>query len=101
MATPWFVPVGDDDCDGWTTADENSIGTNPSLACSTDSWPPDVNDERTVNLPDVLFLAPPVFFSTTGTPNYDGRVDLNADGVINLSDVLTMAPPIFFSTCTP
>ena len=100
--TVWPTPIGDEDCDGWTTANENFIGTNPNLACSTDNWPPDFNDSLQVDIFDVLFLAPPVFFSTPPGPPYDARLDLNADGIIiDIFDVLTMAPPIFFATCTP
>ena len=101
---PWPVTLdgSDPDCDGWSTANENFIGTNPNLACSTDNWPPDFNDSLQVDIFDVLFLAPPVFFSTPPGPPYDARLDLNADGtIIDIFDVLTMAPPIFFATCTP
>ena len=99
--TPWLTPIGDEDCDGFTTADENIIGTDPNLACGPDAWPPDINDSLQVDIFDVLFLAPPVFFSTPPGPPYDARLDLNADGtIIDIFDVLTMAPPIFFATCT-
>ncbi len=101
---PWPVTLdgSDPDCDGWSTANENFIGTNPNLACATDNWPPDFDDSLQVDIFDVLFLAPPVFFSTPPGPPYDARLDLNADGtIIDIFDVLTMAPPIFFATCTP
>ena len=116
---PWSVPADDADCDGWSSADETSIGTDSNLACSltgvvtdpgdptkiddepVDNWPADMNDDQVVNLSDVLYLAPPVFFSIGPNPPYQLRYDLNLDGVINLSDILTLAPPMFFSTCTP
>ena len=99
---PWPVPEDDPDCDGWSSVDEGAIGTDPNLACSTDNWPPDFNDSLQVDIFDVLFLAPPVFFSTPPGPPYDARLDLNADGIIiDIFDVLTMAPPIFFASCTP
>ena len=101
VPTPWFVPAGDDDCDGWTTADEVFIGTNPNLACSTDNWPPDFNGDHRVDIFDVSFLAPPVFFSTAPGPPYTVRLDLNADGRIDIFDVTLMAPPIFLASCTP
>jgi len=98
---PWPIPANDPDCDAWTTADENAIGTDPNLACSTDSWPPDFNNDQTVNIFDVLYLAPPVFFSIGPDPPYQVRYDLNPDGVINVFDVNRIAPPMFFATCTP
>ncbi len=98
---PWPIATDDPDCDGWSTSDENAIGTNPTLACGTNAWPPDFNDDQVVNILDVLFLAPPVFFSVGPDPPYQARVDLNPDGVINVLDVNRMAPPIFFAICTP
>ena len=101
VATPWIVPVGDDDCDFWTTADEIFIDTNPNLACSTNNWPPDFNNDHIVNFFDINFLAPPVLFSEVGDPAYSPRFDLFPDGVINIFDEVRMAPPVMFSICTP
>ena len=116
---PWAVPPGDDDCDGWTTADETAIGTEPSLWCSAtgavthpgdptkvndepvDNWPADMDDDQVVNLSDVLYLAPPKFFSVGPGLPYEVRYDLDLDNAINLSDILYLAPPVFFATCTP
>ena len=86
------MPSGDGDCDGWSSPDETVIGTEPTLACGIAAWPPDFNDDQVVNLADILFLAPPVFFSVAPGPPYDVRYDLNLDGVITLSDILYMAP---------
>jgi len=119
VATAWIVPVGDNDCDAWSSADEGALGTNASLWCSAtgavtnpgdptkendepvDNWPADMDDDQVVNLSDVLYLAPPKFFSVGPSLPYEVRYDLDLDGVINLSDVLYLAPPVFFATCTP
>jgi len=116
---PWTIPAGDADCDGWSSAGEGSIGTEPDLACSAtgavthpgdptkendepvDNWPADMNDDQVVNLSDVLYLAPPKFFSVGPGPPYGVRYDLNLDNAINLSDILYLAPPVFFAACTP
>ena len=87
VATPWFVPVGDDDCDGFTTADEEHIGTDPADACpdhlSDDAWPPDINMDTNVNILDILL------YKSKLAPNpYDRRYDLNGDGSVNILDVL-------------
>jgi hypothetical protein len=101
VSTPWAVPSGDEDCDGWSTIDENAIGTNPNLTCGVGGWPPDFNNSQDVDIFDVLFLAPPVFFSSAPGPPYQARFDLAPSGQIDIFDVLKMAPPIFFATCTP
>ena len=96
--TPWPVPPGDDDCDGWTTDDEGSIGTDPSVACDDGlglpDWPPDFDDSKAINIVDVLALRP-VF----GSPSV--RHDLDASGGnINIIDVLKIRP-VFNESCTP
>ena len=116
---PWSVPPNDDDCDAWSGAAEGTLGTNASMACSAtgavthpgdptkvndepvDNWPADMNDDQVVNLGDINFLAPPLFFSVGPDPPYQIRYDLNLDNVINLSDINYLAPPVFFATCTP
>ena len=86
------------------------VGTSQTVDCAStptagdeadDKWPPDFNDDQIVNIIDVLALAPPVFFSVDGGPDYGRRVDLNMDGVINMFDVNRLAPPVFFSSCVP
>ena len=90
MATLWFVPPSDSDCDGWTASAEGSIGTDPSDACSNtlseDAWPPDVNRDRQVNGLDAGALRIP-FGSSLGDATYWARVDFNIDGLINGLDV--------------
>jgi len=116
---PWAGPPGDADCDGWSGANEGTLGTEPDLACSltgavmnpgdpskvndepVDNWPADMNDDQVVNLGDINFLAPPMFFSVGPGLPYEIRYDLNLDNVINLADINYLAPPMFFATCTP
>lgn len=94
---PWPIPSNDPDCDGFTTAIESFVGTNPILHCGTDAWPPDINNDGKVSLSDVLKYAP-VFNSLAPGPPYNVRYDLNADNKINLSDVLKFAP-FFNQSC--
>ena len=102
VATVWVTPSGDEDCDGWTTTDEGFIGTDPNDACGGDlTWPPDFDGSQGVDIFDVLFLAPPVFFSVAPGPPYEARFDLQPSGGIDIFDALRMAPPVFFATCTP
>ena len=106
MATPWVVPPGDGDCDGWTDADEGIMGTDPNSRCGgANSWPANMNNDGSsanqVDIFDVNALAPPVFFSVGPGPPYQARFDLKPDGVIDIFDLTRMGPPVFFATCTP
>jgi YVTN family beta-propeller protein len=107
--TVWVTPVGDEDCDGWTTADEDFYGTLPLTACPAtaamddedpDSWAPDFNDSRNVNIIDLVgvpnsFKAS--FGATDPNPNYFARFDLSMDGSINILDLVGV-PNSFKST---
>ena len=55
----WALPFDDPDCDGWTTAVEESIGTDPNLHCGANAWPPDFDDNRVINIADLNKLLPP------------------------------------------
>jgi len=91
----------------WTTTPDASstysiqkVGTNPLLRCAADTIPdnepvdaspPDINDDRSVNILDVFKMFPP-WLSSVGSPAYDPRLDLNADGTVNILDVFEMFP---------
>ncbi len=101
---PWTVPANDPDCDGWTSATEDFIGTNASNHCAADdtadneplpdAWPPDFDDNQWVNIADILKFKP-VF----GSPS--ARHDLDASGGnINIVDVQKMQP-WFGKQCDP
>jgi hypothetical protein len=106
-ATLWVVPVGDDDCDGFSTADEGIIGTDPNDACpdalDDDVWPPDLNagtgcgfHDGNINILDVLC------YKGRLSPNpYDARYDLNADASVNILDVLLYKQVINTSCANP
>ena len=108
---PWPVTLdgSDPDCDGFATADEAFVGTDPQTACAAtntaddegppDVWPFDFNDDRRAALGDVIGFIP-VFHTFAPGPPYDPRYDLNASGSISLADVLSYIP-VFNLTCTP
>jgi hypothetical protein len=94
------APPGDSDGDGYSDAAELTLGTNPLWACartstandeSVDPFPPDFNDDRSVNNLDADHFKP-VINSTVGDPHYNVRFDLNADGVVNILDVGKLKP---------
>ncbi len=98
---PVTLDGSDSDCDGWSTDAEDFVGTDPNLACGPGAWPPDFDGDQIVDIFDVNLLAPPVFFSETGDPDYTARRDIDPDGIIDIFDVSALAPPIFFATCSP
>ncbi|MEX1193648.1 MAG: thrombospondin type 3 repeat-containing protein [Dehalococcoidia bacterium] len=98
----------DIDGDNYLNTAETFMTTNPNMKCPAntganneipDAWPPDFDDNRTVNISDVLFLKAP-FGKSQGQTGYLERADLNQSLTINISDVLILKP-IFLSTCTP
>lgn len=97
---PWPVAEDDPDCDGWSSADESFIGTDPLLMCGAGAWPPDLDDSRNIDILDIAQMTPPVFGSSSGDPDYSVRKDLQPDGIINILDIVLITPPVFGSNCT-
>ena len=87
VPTVWVTPLGDEDCDGTTTALENFLGTDPNLACGVNAWPPDTTDNGTVNTFDFLLMLNSWQLST-GQEGYIQRADLNGNGTVNTFDFL-------------
>ncbi|UCH86720.1 MAG: hypothetical protein JSU97_09435 [Dehalococcoidia bacterium] len=102
-STAWYVPVGDDDCDGFTTTAEEHAGTDPLDACpdvagspglcpgptcdGDDAWPLDNNvDTFATVVGDMLNYAG--HMGATGgppaDPNWMQRLDINADNYITV-----------------
>jgi bacillolysin len=104
VPTLWFVPSGDDDCDGFATTLEAFIGTDPLASCpaqlSDDAWPPDVDNNAVVNVLDLSTMGGSPFGADSGEPSYWNRVDITADGTINVLDLSTLSAFFGFS-CTP
>jgi hypothetical protein len=101
----WTVPANDSDCDGFTAAAEAHVGTDPTTHCNAtagfndepDFWPGDFNDNKIVNLPDVVSFGP-TFNKLPGQPGYNQRYDLNMSNITNLADIVAMGP-YFNRTC--
>jgi hypothetical protein len=102
---PWVVPASDPDCDGFNTTRETSMGTLTMQQCPAnpgannedpDAWPPDFDDNRTVNVIDVLAIKP--FFGSMVPPTPE-RYNLVSGSDINVLDVLAVKP-YFNLSCT-
>ena len=105
---PWPVPADDRDCDGFSSAEENLMGTDPADPCPNtpdpndevdDRWPADLDDSQWVNILDIVQLTPPVFNTSPPNPNYSIRKDFNGDGAINILDIVRLTPPMFNQSC--
>jgi hypothetical protein len=95
----WTIPALDSDCDGFTVAREQHVGTDPTKHCNltttandeADFWPSDFNDSRSTNLSDVVLMGPSYNKNSTQV-GYNQRFDLNASFSVNLSDVVLLGP---------
>jgi len=94
---PWPPTASDPDCDGFSTANETAVGVRPARACGGFAWPPDFDDNRQVDISDVLALK--MDFGSTVSPA-SARFDIDPSGLIDISDVLTIKP-FFGASCTP
>jgi hypothetical protein len=109
-ASFWPVPAGDTDCDGFTDANENQIGTDPALPCAAtmsandepppDRWPVDFGDNRFANTLDIGSYVPRLNKKDGVDPQYNIRWDLTFNGVINTADVGRFVP-FLNKSCTP
>jgi YVTN family beta-propeller protein len=103
-ATPWYVPLGDEDCDGFTTTIEQYVGTDPLDACrdnpSDAAWPLDVNNDGGITVvADVLNFRGRIG-ATPGAPSWWQRLDFNADGLISVVGDVLMYRGRIGDTCT-
>jgi hypothetical protein len=85
----------DDDNDRFSDSIENWIGTDSLDARpddrSDDAWPPDINNDGKVNIPDLAKLWSVIGVELGGNSandyKYDRRYDLNGDAKINVFDL--------------
>ncbi len=97
-----FVVSADTDLDGFTDSQENTIGTDPQVACGVTAqgkgaWPPDANNDKTINSTDLFLISQ--HYGPKTSPNYVARYDVNADGTINSLDYQIIASR-FGKKCT-
>jgi len=99
--------VGDDDGDGFSSAVETYLGTDPAVRCGVSGWPADlVSSGPSANRVDLLdissFIAPARRLGTSpGDGAFNVRWDLKPGAIagvtINLTDVsalVVLAPPM-------
>jgi hypothetical protein len=122
FATLWDAASNDNDCDGYANtttygarASEAVIGTDSGDGCADTTtpndergaalgepeppWVPDVNDNRIVQINDVLAVGAALNTSPPN-PNYRARFDWNGNGLVTIADLLQVGP-FLNKTCTP
>lgn len=93
----------DPDNDAFPTIYETEIGTDPQDDCpddpTDDAWPPDVNNDTSVNILDIVLLKPAMDHCWPSSL-YDARLDMNADRCVDNTDVDIVSKYIG-TQCTP
>ncbi len=85
----------DTDTDGFADYLESSIGTDATLSCGANAWPPDFDDNKTVNILDVLTVT-----GSVSPAAYNKRRDLNTDGAVTQADIDVVANQYYGRTCS-
>jgi len=80
----------DGDSDGWSDGAEGTIGTNPTLACGTNAWPPDITNDRFVDISDVVILTGNFGAPVPPTPARYNIAPEPPDGFVDITDVTRM-----------
>ena len=99
---PWPVPVGDPDCDGFTTTVENSAGTDPMDDCADDALddanPADINNDTFFDITDIVALAGDFGQSAPPAPARHDFAPDPPDGFVDITDIAAIAG-LFGQSC--
>ena len=83
----------DSDTDGFSDGIESYAGTDATMACGTNAWPPDVNNDTFADISDVIaltgFFGKPVGASPNSPVRYDFAPSV-PDGFVDVSDLARM-----------
>lgn len=85
---PWFIPPNDPDCDGFSSALESYVGTNPSAHCGLNAWPSDTSNNGFVDTLDIADF----------TSRFGLAVPAQAPVRFDLAPDPPQAPPNFIDT---
>jgi lysophospholipase L1-like esterase len=100
--------IADMDGDGWATASEATIGTDPMDNCpdspSDNAWPPDINNSGAVDVIGDIALVTGQFGKAVGAPPLaPARYDIGEppNGSIGVIDDIVRMTAVFGTMCTP
>jgi len=87
---PWQVPPNDPDCDGFSTAVENSAGTAPQTQCGLNAWPADLNNDGFSDITDITTLGGSFGKSVPPAPARHNIAPDPVDTVVDITDISTI-----------
>jgi len=96
---PWPVPATDPDCDGFSTAVENSASTGAFLHCGVNAWPADINNDGISDISDITALSGSFGKSVPPAPARHNIAPDPVDGFVDISDISRMAA-FFGKSCS-
>ncbi len=92
---PWTVAANDPDCDGWSSADENVIGTLPFDGIpngpSENATPADINNDRVTDISDLGLIAASFSLLVPPAPPRHDLTPSPPDRVVDISDIGAIA----------
>jgi len=95
--------VYDIDGDGWSSAAEATIGTDPLARCGTDAWPVDINNDGFSDISDISALGSSFGKAVQPAGPAPGRYDIAPDppdGFVDITDISRMGG-FFGKGCGP
>ena len=97
---PWQIASNDPDCDGFSTAVENSVGTNPLRQCGYNGWPADFNTDQYSDIFDITPVTANFGVSVPPGPVRQNIAPDPPDGFIDIFDI-TRLTALFGLSCAP
>ena len=95
---PWTVPANDPDCDGFSTAIENSAGTNALAHCGANAWPADLNNDGYSDIFDITQMTANFGLSVPPAPARQNIAPDPPDGYVDIFDISKLGA-FFARTC--
>ena len=84
---PWPVPANDPDCDGFSSAVENSAGSNPTAHCGANAWPADITNNTFSDTGDIAYITNDFGKSVPPAPARYNIAPDPVDGFIDTGDL--------------
>ena len=91
LARTSYTSGCDADSDGWTDGAEATIGTNPALACGTDAWPADINNDGFSDGTDITIVAGSFGKAVPPAPARHDVAPQVPDGFVDGTDITFLA----------
>jgi hypothetical protein len=96
----WGVGPNDPDCDGFSTAIENKVGTDPLQHCGYNGWPADLNNDTYSDIFDLTPITGNFGVSVPPAPARQNLAPDPPDSVIDIFDISKLGA-FFALSCSP